>query len=517
MDERLEAGRHHLINGSRALEQGYPDDARAYYQAALLQFRGPELRLGEAHALRGLARVELAQGQEAEAEALAARAIEAYQALEGELETLDPEGAVREIRKRALEGEAAAWIVRADARLRQGGGEDVILALEKARTLAEAVHYAPLLADVDLIRGRLALRWGRVDDALKRWTHARDLHREAAHPQGEAGVWLLLAELHRWRGDPARAREALDRAGPLAESQRSDRLLGRITYGRAVLALGAGELVNASVGFEAALPLLRRAGDFEMAGYADLGLAEVASRSGGEGVRTHFAEALRRLGVVGSRHGVAASALQLSAHALRSDEPEIALVAAAGARELWRTSDPVRGQGQALRAVTRAFGALSRHGDALLAALVRAAVAGPDQPAALAIADWLRSRVSDEDVAALRSLAPEALQTRLDGVLARAIDPVLARAGLSHEILGSVAGVRQVLDLLVEQVPDAVPPARAPATEAAIPAGYPEDEEQPTGAFAVLGSDRPGKAGTPSPAPSRRAYHPAPPDEEELP
>ena len=59
MDERLEAGRHHLGNGDRALREGYLDDSRSHFEAALLQFRGPELRLGEAHALRGLAHVEL--------------------------------------------------------------------------------------------------------------------------------------------------------------------------------------------------------------------------------------------------------------------------------------------------------------------------------------------------------------------------------------------------------------------------------------------------------------------------
>jgi len=513
MDERLEAGRHHLINGSRALEQGYPDDAHAYYQAALLQFRGPELRLGEAHALRGLARVELAQGGHEEAERLAARAVVAYEDLEEELERLDPEGAIREIRKRALEGEAAAWIVRADARLRSGSNGEVLAALERARTLAEAVRYPPLLADVDLILGRVALREGRVEETLERWNRARSLHHEATNPQGEAGVWLLLAELHRWRGDPDAARAALDKAGPLAEAQGSDRLLGRVTYGRAVLALANGNTSEASVGFDTALPLLRRAGDFEMAGYAHLGLAEVASRTAVDGARPHLTEALRRLGTVGSRHGVASTGLQVAAHALRSGEPEIALVAAAAAWSLWRTADPVRGQGQALRAVTRALHALCGPLDALVAALVRASVAGEDQPSAVAIADWLREETPEADADALQALSSEALLARLDETVAGAIDPTLARAGLTHEVLDGVSGARQVLDLIIEQLPEVAAPA--PEPEPAISASYPEDEEQPTGAFAVLGGDRPGKAGTPSPAPTRRAYHPPAPDEEE--
>src|SRR5688572_12202947 len=105
MDERLEAGRHHLLNGEKALDEGYLDDSRSHFEAALLQFRGPELRLGEAHALRGLARAEIGCGNLTVAEQAARDAILQYGEVRAILRRLDPEGLSVETERESEEGE----------------------------------------------------------------------------------------------------------------------------------------------------------------------------------------------------------------------------------------------------------------------------------------------------------------------------------------------------------------------------------------------------------------------------
>ncbi len=517
MDERLEAGRHHLVNGSRALEQGYPDDARAHYTAALLQFRGPELRLGEAHALRGLARVALAQGEESAAAGLAERAIRAYADLAAELQRIDPEHLGDDIRVRGIEGEAAAWIVLTEARVRLGDTEGLEDVLTEAWRLADSVQHTGLLADVTVARASLALREGRVDESVSHLERARALHESAGSGAGQAGALLLIAGLHRWRGEGAAALHALERAGPLANAQGSDRLLGRVAHARALLALDAGAWGDAEIGFRTALPVLGRAGAFELVGQAWLGLAEVASQTGAEGLRAHVGEALRRYAAVGSVDGQGALALLLADHALRGGEPLLGVLASECARRLWRSRDPVRGGGQALRLMTRALAALGRARAAAVAAELRARVAGADQPGAVEVARWHRGRIPKGEASDLDPLDATALEAELIASVEALLAEKLDRAGLTLDAISGATGARAALELLIEQVPEIVAGASVAPEIVAPPLEHPDDRGRPTGAFGALGADRAGRASTPSPAPPRRAYHPprGAPEEEE--
>jgi len=501
MDERLEAGRHHLTNGSRALDQGYPDDARAFYRAALLQFRGPELRLGEAHALRGLARVDLVQGFDATAAEYAAAAIRAYEDLIGHLAEIDPEGVSDEIRRSACEGESAAEVLAAELSARAGDGPAARDHLDRARALAMSVRAVPLQADGEAALGRLALRQGRYADAEGHFQHAVSAQQEAAQPAAEAGAHLLLAEARRLRGDAGGARDALDDAAEVAGALRSDRLAGRVAWARAALDLGEGDLALARVGFEAAVPVLLRAGDFEMHAHALLGLAEVISRQGQAGARERLLEAARRLGTAGDPHGVATALLVAAEHALRVGRADVATALGEGARRLWSRTDPVRGVGQALRLLARAGWAAHRPDTALWAALTRELVAGRDQPRAADVAAWLRERAPEHEAATAASATADELRRRVEAALRRDVEPLLAPLGLAVEGLDRSDGALAVMSALVATLPDeaAAPP---------IASGPPADEEQPTGAFVALGALRAGKGGTLPPAPARGAYPP---------
>ncbi len=98
MDQRLEAGRQLLGSGEKSIRSGDYEAARSRFEVALLKFRGPELRLGEAHALRGLARVDLSGGQGERAEVQAREAIKIYGLIREQLETIGDDAVELEFR-----------------------------------------------------------------------------------------------------------------------------------------------------------------------------------------------------------------------------------------------------------------------------------------------------------------------------------------------------------------------------------------------------------------------------------
>jgi len=484
MDERLEAGRHHLVNGERALQLGYPDDARAHFEAALLQFRGPELRLGEAHALRGLGQLELSLGNLADAEARLNRAVDVYAELLQQLAEIDPDGVSVDMKRRAQEGEIASLVLLGELKMRAG---QPILArdiLSSASRQAQVVGNWALRADVLTTEGRVALRTGEYDEAERDFRDAIAAHQTSANLEGEISAWLLLSELERLRGNLGRSRIALDRARPLAEATGNDRLMGRVHH-----ALGALEGMALNPGdarrhFEAALRLVRRAGDAEMEGYVLLGLGEVASRVGEGSALENLVDGARILGRLGHRHGVASALVRIGEHGIGIGEPELALAASEAARRLWEPIEPVRGVSQALRFITKALLALKHPKAALLVAVTREAVAGTVQPNARNVADYFRDRAPPEWVQGLEGQSKEQLLERTREVVERILRPILWAVDLDSMALGTVAGALAAVETLGAKLPSPAPPADE---EASTPLDEVPEEERHTGAFPALG------------------------------
>lgn len=106
MDERLDAGRHHPNNGEGALADADLDERCLHFETALLRFSGPELPLGDAHALRGLPHLEHAAGKLNLADSTVRAAVQGYQSVCTLLDRIDLDGVSPQLRSDAEEGEA---------------------------------------------------------------------------------------------------------------------------------------------------------------------------------------------------------------------------------------------------------------------------------------------------------------------------------------------------------------------------------------------------------------------------
>lgn len=454
MDERLEAGRHHLVNGDRALKQGYPSDARAHFESALFQFRSPELRLGEAHAQRGLAQVALADGELSEAERRARAARRAYRELIEILDRVDHEGVSAQLRQDAEEGEASTLVVLGDILVRSARNEEARDALGRAREIYATLSQPPSEAGVWNALGRLAIREGRIETARHALDQSMNIHTVSGDLAGRVDVLLSHAELSRLEQDLQGAERALRKALPLAGDARSPRLQGRVHGALGSLMLQSLRLGEAREHYVEALPRVREAGDLEMEAYVLLGLGDVESRSGEPAALGRLHHAARLLGELQHQHGLAGALLRVSEHALRVSEPELSLVCAESARRLWASSDPIRGTGMALRMVVKSLAALGQWPAVLAASMARAALAGDVQPNAQAVADFYRARARDEVVRELDDLQPSALLgeavTRIEAVVVQVLEPF----GLELHVLGTSSGILGVLELLVQAEPE---------------------------------------------------------------
>lgn len=460
MDERLEAGRHHLHNGEKAHREGYLDESRAHFEAALLQFRGPELRLGEAHALRGLAKVELGCGNPALAERSARAAIAQYQEARAIVRRVDTQGLSGELLRDAEEGEGAALVLLGEILLRQGREEEARARLAEARDLFAALGGVPSAAALWLTLGRLELRGARFDAARDAFERARAIHEQTGRVDGQCHAWLALAEAHRLAGDLGAADAALDRALDLAERAQDDALVGRVYANQGALALQRSRLDEARERYAGALVRLRRSGDAEMEAFALLGAGEARSLAGDAGALERIAEGARLLGALENRHGLGTALLRAARHVLGEGRAVWALAAAECARQLWAPIDPVQGVGQALRVEVKALAALERWPAAVTAAHLRAAVAGHVQANALAVREHYRGRSPRALLDELDAAGRDGLETRTEAYVAEILEPVLAPHGLDAAALGTTGAALALVQALL-----ATEPARTPALE----------------------------------------------------
>lgn len=486
MDERLEAGRHHLTNGDRALRDGYLDEGRSHFEAALLQFRGPELRLGEAHALRGMAHVELGCGNIALAEQTVRAAILAYQAVRDQLGHVDPHGVSDQLLRDAEEGEGAALVLLGDLLLRLGRGTEARETLSYAREIYRGLGDLPSAGGVWLALARLALRDGRYSHADEAITRCIQVHGKSGDRAGQSTALLVRAELERAGGDLEKAQATVDEALLHAEAARSPQVEGRAHSHRAAILLQRGQHDEAGEAWEQALVKIREGGDVEMEGFALIGLGEVQSKLGRAEATTTLAEAARVLGRLEHQHGLGAAMLQVSHHALRTHQVMLSLAAAESARQLWQRPDPVRGVGMALRLVVKALAGLKQWPAVLAASHLRAQIAGEMQPNAIAVRDFYRERANERVLDDLDRLTPEQLEARTEALLEAILTPILEPLDLDPFSLATPGGALALVEALID-AHTAVP---APVREADKPPGYDEgpaiDLPKSAGDFAGL-------------------------------
>ncbi|MCO4743961.1 MAG: tetratricopeptide repeat protein [Proteobacteria bacterium] len=451
MASGIDAAKAALTAADDALVRGFPGEAEKAFAEALAGFRAPDLRLGEAHALRGLAQCHLATGRTDVAQAQAREAVAAYQQLRAMLEQDDSRGTHAVIWRDALEAEAASLVLLAEILLREGQGHDARETLSFARAIYQELGVAKSEGGALSGMGRVALREGRLRDAEEAFLKALQAHRQTGHIAGQVGSWLHLAELYRIEGRIEDAERALNAARPLAHDTESPLLVARVLAALGAVMLQVPRPASAQTLYEEALPRIREAGDREMEGFAQLGLGQALSRQEDPGALDHLAAGIGVLAELGHHHGLAGGMHRVAEHGLRVDRPILALVAAETSRRLWATTDPVRGVGQALRLVVKSLSALRAYRETLTAALAREAVAGSIQPNAVEVAAYYRDHLPKKWTAELEGLSESELLTevslRTAGVLAT------AQVEIDVESLSTVEGALRALHHVLAGLP----------------------------------------------------------------
>jgi tetratricopeptide (TPR) repeat protein len=454
LDERLEAGRHHLDNGIRALRQGYLDESRSHFEAALLQFRSPELRIGEAHALRGLGEVELHGGNLAGAESVTRASIREYQEVRNQLDRVDPSHVSIELHRDSEEGEAAAHTLLGEVLIRAGRTEEARHELAYAHqlyaTLGEEVASA---AGVYMNLARLGMREGKSADARVAVDKAIDLLGRCGETVGQAGAWLLAAEVERLNGRLPEADEALGHAMRLADETRQVTMQGRARSQQASLLAQQGRYEEAVAAYDDALGRIRDAGDVEMEAYALLGRGDVRSRLKDPGALFDLVEGTRLLAQLEHRHGLGTAMLRLSEHAVRQELPAYALAAAESARQFWQVSDPRRGVGHALRLQVKALTMLKKWPAVITIAHARAALAGDLQPHAIEVRDYYRQRSPKTLLADLDQLDATQLELRAESMVEALLEPTLQQLDLDFQSLGVPGGALAITSAFASATP----------------------------------------------------------------
>jgi tetratricopeptide (TPR) repeat protein len=469
LDERLEAGRHHLDNGIRALRQGFLDESRSHFETALLQFRGPEMRIGEAHSMRGLGEVELHGGNLGGADSVTRAAIREYQEVRNQLDRVDPSHVSTELRRDSEEGEAAAHTLLGEVLIRAGRSEEARHELAYAHQLyATLGEEVPSAAGVYLNLARLGMREGRTAEARTAVDKAIDLLGRCGDPIGQSGAWLLAAEIERLNGRLAEADNALGHAMRLADETRQVTMQGRARSQQASLLAQQGRLEEAVAAYDDALGRIRDAGDVEMEAYALLGRGDVRSRQSDPAAMFDLVEGTRLLAQLEHRHGLGTSMLRLSEHALRQAMPVFALAAAESARQFWQISDPKRGVGHALGVQVKALAALRKWPAVITVAHARAAIAGDLQPHAVEVRDFYRERSPSGLLSDLDLLDANQLELRGESMVEALLEPMLRQLDLDFQSLGVPGGALAITSAFASSTPSPAGLRPGPVPVAAV-------------------------------------------------
>lgn len=485
-DERLERGRNDLKNGQRALRLGFVEEGERYFKGALMRFRSPELRLGEAHSLRGLAEVALTNGDLGPAEARARLAIDAYAALPSLVDAFADLGAadsptLAAVLSGARDGEVASLALLGDILSRSGRSEESEVALGQARARLGPADSVAASAGVHMTSGRIDRRAGRVAKAAASFEQAADLYRQVEQLDGVVFAHLLLAEVHTGQGAIEPAYHALHAARGAARELEEPGLEARVLCALGEVALGARHDVEAGSYFDDALIKAREAGDLEREAQALVGRGSVAGHMGDPTAVETIFEGIQSLARSQRHAGMAGALLRLGNRARRISAPRLALICSEVARRLVVETDPVRGQGQALRTQVKALAQLQRPRATLMAAFARRELAGHVQPNANEVADWYADRSAPEVVDEVGAMQVDALLAGVTAVVEEVLATDLGRASLTAADLSDPVAVLPAIALLVQDAHEARGPTRLsvqslPGTSSRAPTEVPAGE-----------------------------------------
>jgi tetratricopeptide (TPR) repeat protein len=451
MNDRFERGEELLASGDLALRSGLVEDGVEAYEAALRTFRVPELRLGEAKALKGLARAMLQRGDVAEARRRARQAVETFASLVHFL-TANPSAAEPAVLRAARHGETAARVVFAEVLVHIGEDDEAAAQIEAARSAGVEAD-DPNAASTSAALGRLAVRRGDYVGARRAYEAALDLHARAGNAAGQVSTLLRLAELHRLQNDLQSAEAVLNLALVNVRAAGSPLLEGRVYSAMGALMLQSERVDDAGRCYRQALPLVRGAGDSEVEGFTLLGLGDAEGRADRPGAIDLLVDGVRTLVRIGHQHGVAGGMYRIAEYASRRREHALALVAAESARRLWEQSDPVRGVGLALRLVVKALAGLERWKGAFLAAELRARIAGHLQPNAQAVASWYHARSPRDWIELARAASLAELHVALKREIDAALGPVYLEVEGGPPALDTLEGCAAAVEVVCANMP----------------------------------------------------------------
>lgn len=447
-DERLDAGRHHLNAGRTAVDARDWSEAAQAFRSALIQFAGPDLMIGAAHAFRGLATVELSQGHTVAAEANLRDAIRHYREVRKQLDQLDDTGTSVEIRTDALEGEAVTQVLLGDLLIRTGRDHEAREARDWARAAFDGVGPKPAVAGLHALTGRLAARDGELDEARTAYRMAADVYERSGDAAGHAGVLQALAEVARLEGHVDEAESLFSRSRQLARDA-GDRVGElRALAGLGSLAMHTGDPESGIVAYDQVLAFAHQLGDDEMLGFAHLNLGQLRSLTHRGDPLSHLREAVRVLGSLGISHGVGAALHHVANHALSRDRPFFALAAAEGARRLWRSMDPIRGVGQAMRVQVKTLARLDEPRALLAVAFARANLVGHANPKAIEVREHYRARSEPGWVETLEAMSPIDLFRTAEEHVRAVLNPFLLGHGWTVSELTVTAQALALIDVL---------------------------------------------------------------------
>jgi len=455
MDQRLEAGRQLLGGGEQALRTGDYEGARARFEAALMKFRGPALRLGEAHALRGIARADLNQGQVELAEVRTREAIKIYTLVNEQLDAVGDEAIVLEFSHDAHEGEAVALVLLGDVLVALGQHGNARAAFERAKRVFDQLGEVSSSGVMWASSGRLAMRDGQYEAAREALNRALSTYEKNSDITGQASVLLSLGELSRMEQKFAGAEVELERVTSLAQTLGDQQLEGQAVTALAALNLQLLKLDESLEHYSRALHIANECGDMKLEAYVLVGLGEVQSRAKQPDALESIIRGAQGFARLGNEHGMGAAMLRLAQHSVRVGRPVLALVAAESARRLWRRSDPIRGVGQTLRIIVKALAAIKRWEEVLAVSKARVVVAGALQPNALEVYEFYREKAPPQWVEYLEEMDDRTLwnyaEERIDEVIGEVV--TIDSAGVEiGTILGSMSTIEKLLTARLDKL-----------------------------------------------------------------
>jgi tetratricopeptide (TPR) repeat protein len=458
MEQRIRKGREHLAQGDEALRGDSVEYARQYFAAALLQFRGPELLLGEAHARRGLAEVARRQGRLRDAAREVDLAIVGYRRTCEVLKQLDPNGLASPLSEESGAGECTALVLLSGLQLQLGEDVEARKTMAIARDRVQSLGSVRSAAGVWGTLGRAAMRHGNYVEARACLQRAEKIHLGVGDTREALGCALQTAEVERLAGSSDVSRAMLEGVATEAHNEGLVVLEGRAVSALAAIVSQDGDYERAASLFEDALSSLGTAEDGVLMASALIGLGDARSRLAGgapvddtalQAAAQLMVDGLRQFQAVGQLQGAGAGYMRLGQHAHRSGRHGLALALAECARRAFVTTDPVRGVGQALRLAVKAANGLSQGPVVLALAWMRADLLGHINPKAKEVLSFYRSRAPREWVERLESISATERIELARVLTERSLQEVLEEAGATMASLDDVTLTEPLLHALL--------------------------------------------------------------------